>query len=213
MNKNQNLWLVLGTGITLVAVGCSSEGAKPTAPTTQVTSTNSAKSETAKFTAEQQGTYQTACSKQGSWGSMRTVTQIGKSDVTTSGSLYLTPDCTESPYITVKMAGIVERVGGPFGEGIEVDTRITAVTYTPGNARGVEIANETQLCDVTEWKLGVEQDVSGQTCNDEKIADVGTLDYDIIRFKGNELQMGLADADQPDARPEKLDSEVFYKVQ
>ncbi len=214
MNKNQNLWLALGTGMSLVVAGCSSEGTQPSASgASKDTSTNVAKIESPKFTAEQQGIYQTACMKQGSWGSMRAVTEIGKSDVTTRASMYATADCSEAPYITIKMSGIVERIGGTFGEGTEVDTRITAVTYTPGTEQGVEIANETQLCDVTEWKLNVEQDVSGQTCNEEKVATVGALDYDIFRIQGNELQLGNGDSEKPDSRPEKLDPEIFTKIQ
>jgi len=214
MNKNQNLWLVLSTGISLVALGCSSEGGKPNASGTSTdTSTNAAKIETPKFTAEQQGTYETACSKLGDWGSLSATNEIGKSEVISIGKFYETADCSGSPYLVVKLSGFVERIGGTFGEGTEVDTRITAVTYTASNERGVEIANESQLCEISEWKLNVDQDVSGQNCYGVKMPAVGSLDYSILRFQGNELQIGLGDSEKPDTRPEKLDPQVFKKIQ
>lgn len=102
-----------------------------------------------------------------------------------------------------------------------IDYELVKLSVTPGSDNEAASLNEEKQCGYTQWKKGVEVDVTDLPCDeDDKPFKKGDLGYDIYQISGGKLRMGLnADRDpdsdigrKPSTRPSELTDDVYSLV-
>ena len=117
---------------------------------------------------------------------------------------------------SIAVAGTFEENGPEVdttrGPATAIDLTITNLVLTFHTAALVDSANNSALCDVTNWSVDVSVDVSN--CADISDSNVPREAFDIYRREDTSLYTSQNQADTADARPTSLDeSRVFLLVE
>ncbi|MCX6131368.1 MAG: hypothetical protein NTX25_20190, partial [Proteobacteria bacterium] len=74
--------------------------------------------------------------------------------------------------------------------------------------------NQHQLCGISNWQVGVAEDVAGLNCGDKQIPALQLRVFDRLRAEGDTIRMSRPSSEfngsSEELRPRELDTSVFH---
>lgn len=163
--------------------------------------------------ADLQGTWQSNCQDASLFGltesSRLAIEGLSATQVTTVSSA---GECA-SPSVEVIQAARLTKGGETAPNVRAIDIAISQIRVRPLSESGVAILNLSAFCNISDWVVNVERDVTGATGSDRCFPKVPTTIFEIYSIEDNRLFFGRGDgATSPSDRPVELNRDrVFTK--
>ncbi|MNL03911.1 hypothetical protein D3C87_1244600 [compost metagenome] len=162
-------------------------------------------------------TWATECLSTGSGTFQERTVTFSKGTYTQTTLAY--SDLCETPDVEVKEVGKYQLLGPTREDSImiKLDRTITQYTVKPMAAAVTSAYFSASLCNISNWSLGVAQDVLGKTCNGNVMPTLGQMTYDLYAISENsgDLRFGNIDAittgRSPATRPVALATNPRYR--
>ena len=153
-----------------------------------------------------------------SFSQIQTVTFTERDEMKNDTEIFWGKHCETLLYTTHENATI--RVGNAVAKNAgarELDTALVWLSVEPVSELAVRSFNHMQYCGISQWTLGVEEDVAGRTCKGEKNPPLGLRVYTIYSIQGDYLYFGAnengLDGTSPQNRPNNLALMFWLKRQ
>lgn len=107
---------------------------------------------------------------------------------------------------------------GTYSQGADVQTGVKSIDFTVDhvqvtalNKAGADILRLANFCGISQWKVGVAQDVTSQSGSERCVPKLPQTIYQIYSVEGDNLFLGKGDdLTVPEKRPGELDRTKIY---